>query len=262
MKTPLFLTLAAATVASLSLAGPAWSYEGTATLPAPATTDLGPTSTVVFTGGDVANKAFSFYGGAIKALNGDLGKDGVMLRAVGVYVDYEYNTSFAPDFNRRTIDGDAGIFDLMIGYQFLHPGHRVAAYIGAELQHHDLSPNDPSNNISGSEWGFKVAAEFETDEASQIYLGAIGSYSTAYDTYWTRGRVGARVDRFVLGVEGILHGNESYDAQRLGGFVNIPLGFNYGVLSVSAGHQWADKDFFGSGGGRGAYGSAGVSFAF
>lgn len=255
MKPSVYAAVAAAMAVGLtSLAPAAWSYEGH-------TTSSGPTSTVVFTGGDVANKAFSFHAGAIRALNGDLGKGGVMLRALGVYVDYEYST-FLPFPTRREIDGNAGIFDLMLGYQFIGPAHRTAIYIGAEYQDHDLSPDDPTNDVNGEEWGFKVAGEFETNAASSIYFGWLGSYSTAFDTYWTRARLGAPVDRFVLGVEGILHGNEGYDAQRLGAFINIPLGFNYGILSVSSGYQWADEDEHGFGGGSGAYGSAGVSFAF
>ena len=255
MKPSVSLAVAAvAMVTGLASHAPrAWAFE-----PAPAS---GPTSTVVFTGGDVANSSFAFHAGAIRALNGDLGKEGVMLRALGVYVDYEYDT-FLPFPTRRGIDGDAGIFDLMLGYQFLGPGHRAAIYVGGEYQNHDLSPNDPSNDVNGTEWGFKVSGEFETNETSRLYVGLIGSYSTAYETYWSRARVGARVDRYVLGVEGLLHGNEGYDAERLGGFVNIPLGFNYGTLSVSAGYQWADEDSSGFGGGSGAYGSAGVSFAF
>lgn len=255
MKPSVSLAVAAtAMVAGLASFTPrAWSFEPH--------TPAGPTSTVFFTGGDVADSAFSIHAGAIRALNGDLGKDGVMLRALGVYVDYDYDT-FLPFPTPANIDGNAAIFDMMIGYQFLGPGHRAAVYIGGEYQNHDLSPDDPGNDIDGTEWGFKVAGEFETNETSRLYVGLIGSYSTAYDTYWTRARVGTRIDRYVLGIEGILHGNEGYDAERLGGFVNIPLGFNYGILSVSAGYQWADEDSSGLGGGSGAYGSAGVSFAF
>lgn len=253
MKPSIYVAVATAAATSLfPLADRASAFEHH--------TGSGPTSTVVFTGGDVAHDAFSFHAGVIKSLRGDLGQDGLMLRALGVYVDYEYTTADSGGF--FDVDGEAGIFDLMLGYQWIGPGHRVAAYIGAEYQNHDLSPDDPFNDVDGSEWGFKVAGEFETDQTSDLYVGLLGSYSTAYDTYWTRGRIGGRVDRFVLGVEGVLHGNEGYDAQRLGGFVNIPLGFNYGILSLSAGYQWADEDSSGFGGGEGAYGSAGVSFAF
>ncbi|WP_324538667.1 cellulose biosynthesis protein BcsS [Hyphomicrobium sp.] len=221
----------------------------------------GPTSTVVFSGVDFAKDAFAAHAGAIKAVNGDLGKDGVMLRALGVYVDYEYDTDFGA--GPLGIDGEAGIFDLMIGYQFLRTTHRLGIYAGVEFQGHELSPDDPFNEIDGNEWGFKIAADYETAANSPLYVGLIGSYSTAFDTYWTRARVGAPVGRFVLGVEGLAHGNNGYDAQRLGGFVNIPLGIHYGQLSLSSGYQWADEGgASGSGGSSGAYGSAGISFSF
>ncbi|WP_081717635.1 cellulose biosynthesis protein BcsS [Hyphomicrobium nitrativorans] len=246
------IMLTAVAASTLGISTPGSSFEHSSS---------GPTSTVVFTGGDFAKDAFAAHAGAIKAVNGDLGKDGVMLRALGVYVEYEYDTDFGA--GPIGIDGDAGIFDLMIGYQFIRPSHRLGVYAGVEFQGHELSPDDPFNDIDGNEWGLKIVGDYETATGSPLYVGLIASYSTAFDTYWTRARVGTPVGRFVLGVEGLAHGNNGYDAQRLGGFVNIPVGMHYGILSLSGGYQWADEDSSASSGGSsGAYGGAGISFSF
>lgn len=219
----------------------------------------GATSSVVFSGIDFADDSIAAYTGIIVAANRDLGKDGVLFRAVGVNAQFEYETG--PD----VIDGDGWFLDAMIGYQFLRTGYRIAGYIGVEYQDYDLTPNDPGNSVNGDEVGFKVVGEFETDATSRLYLGALASYSTAFDTYWARGRVGLRHEDWIFGVEGGGSGNEGYDVQRIGGFVDVPLpmGPLEGRLSGYLGHQFADEgDEFGLGGGEGLYGGVGYSFAF
>jgi hypothetical protein len=221
-----------------------------------------PTSKVVFSGFDVAKDSHAFYSGIIVSLERDLGKSGLMFRAVGVGVGYEYDTIIG--FLPATVEGDAWFGDVMIGYQHLQPGLRTALYIGAEYQNHDLSPNDPGNTINGDEVGFKVVGELETDASSRFYFGLIGAYSTAFDTYWSRARVGLRHDDRVFGIEGVFGGNEGYDNQRVGGFVTFPapIGPHNGEISASAGYQFADDDQNFGGGGRGAYGGLGYSFSF
>lgn len=231
--------------------------------------DSGLTSTVVFSGIDFANESTATYSGLIKAFNGDLSKDGFLFRAVGVFAAYEYDTIINND--RTRIDGDAWLADVMLGYQFLHPGLRTAVYIGAQYQEQDLTPSDPSNKVRGDEVGFKVVGELETDNTSPFYVGLIGAYSTDFDTYWARARVGLQSRGYTYGVEGVALGNEGYDNQRLGGFVDIPfpIGPLYGEVSVYAGYQFADEGkndgvdgTGGLGGARGAYGGVGYSFSF
>ena len=220
--------------------------------------DHGPTSTVVFSGVDFAQDSYAAWSGIIVSLERDLSKNGFMFRAVGVNAGYEYDTVGGE------IDGDAWIGDVMLGYQFYHRGIRAAAYIGAEYQDHDLTPNDPTNEVNGDEAGFKVVAELDSPYNSRFYYSLIGSYSTAFDTYWTRARVGLRHDRFLFGVEGGGSGNEGYDAQRIGGFLDfpVPMGPLAGNVTLNGGYQFADEDAAGFGGGEGAYGGIGYSFSF
>jgi hypothetical protein len=222
------------------------------------------TSIAVFSGIDVVEDATTTYTGFVAALNRDLSKDGFLVRGVGVFVSYEYGTVDGAS-NPITIDGDAPIIDLMVGYQFIRPGIRSAIYIGGEYQNHDLTPDDPANRVRGDEFGFKVAAEIETAATSQLYASLLGSYSTAFDTYWARGRLGWNFGRFIVGPEGGVSGNEGYDAQRVGGFVKFPvaLGTRNFDVSVAAGHQFLSNDSTSSsGGGEGVYVSAGFSTSF
>lgn len=244
-------------------------FAGAAQSQAQETGYSGTTSTVVFSGLDFAKDSNVGYSGFITALNRDLSKDGLMFRAVGVYAGYEYDTFIGS--SRATIDGDAWIGDVMVGYQFFRPGFRTAVYIGAEYQDHDLTPNDPSNEVNGDEAGFKVVGELDTDESSRLYVGLIGAYSTAFDSYWARARVGLRHYDYIFGVEGVFGGNEGYDNQRAGAFVDIPvpIGPLSGTISLSGGYQFVNDDdddgsdgFGGLGGGEGVYGGIGYSFSF
>jgi hypothetical protein len=224
----------------------------------------GTTSKVVFSGIDFADDSIAGYTGIIVSANRDLGKDGILFRLVGVNAQYEYDTTL-PGPTPAVIDGDGWFLDAMVGYQFLRTGYRIAGYIGVDYQDHDLTPNDPFNSVNGDEVGFKVVGEFETDDTSRLYLGALASYSTAFDTYWARGRVGLRHEDWIFGVEGGGSGNEGYDVQRIGGFVDMPLAMGplSGRLTGYAGHQFADdEDSFGLGGGEGLYGGVGYSFSF
>lgn len=262
----LFRTIALAMsipAAAIALAGTA-SADGMLRAKGGYAAPYAATSTAVFSGYDIAEDAFSSYGGFVTALNRDLGKDGFLVRGVGVYVSYEYGT-LGPGAVPRTIDGDAIIADVMLGYQFLSPGLRVAMFIGGEYQDHDLDPNDTANRVRGSEGGFKVAGELGTDRSTPLYLNVLGTYSTAFDSYWARGRIGWQKGGFAIGPEGGVSGNESYDAQRVGGFLkfDLPLFSRTTEVSLSAGYQFLSDNGGGSAsGGEGAYGTIGFGFSF
>ena len=219
------------------------------------------TSAVTFSGIDFAEDSIAGYTGIIVAGNRDLGRDGILFRVVGVNANFEYDTILG---GPTVIDGDGWLFDAMVGYQWLRSGVRFAAYVGVDYQSFDLTPNDPFNVVNGDEVGFKVVGEFETDASSRLYVGVLASYSTAFDTYWTRGRLGLRHEGMIFGIEGGASGNEGYDVQRVGGFVDfaVPLGTLSSRVTVYGGYQFADEGGIGLGGGEGAYGGIGYSFSF
>lgn len=224
---------------------------------APPTT---PKSTVTFSGSDWVRDSSYFYSGVIFALNRDLGRDGVVLRGFAGIPLFEYNSG------DEKIDGDGVQADLMIGYMWTRPFLTFSTYIGVDYQDFDLTPDDPTSKVRGDEVGFKVAADLSSAYDSPFYFNLNGSYSTAYDTYWTRGRIGYNGGRFVIGPEVIAMGNDGFRAHRIGGFATLRFELTSGVhseLTGYVGHQYVDEDKSGSyRGGEGTYGGVGFSLVF
>jgi hypothetical protein len=236
----------------------------------------GPTySHIFFSGGEVVKDSWETYSGGIFALNRDLSREGVLFRIMGAYGRYEYvdncPTCLPPAVGNQH-DGKMTQGDAMIGYQWVRNTVEVGLYVGVDYINHDISPPDPNNPVSGSETGFKVAGEIETKTLQMglpHYFFLEGSYSTAFETYYLLGRAGLNRNGTIFGVEGWLLGDETGNAQRLGGFVMFERNLRPDVLAevvLSGGYQFVDDidtkycgSFFGS---EGAYAALNVAFKF
>src|SRR5262245_11256907 len=168
-----------------------------------------PPRGVLFSGIDGGEGARYMYGGVVVALNGDLTRDGFVVRAYGSRVDYDLDPG----------NGVGWQGDLMLGYKFARGALWGTVFAGVDYQNHRLSPHNPDENVRGTEIGFKVGADLSTPYGSQFYAALSANYSTAFDTYWARVRFGHHRGNFTFGPEGIVMGNEGFDAQRLGGFL-------------------------------------------
>jgi Cellulose biosynthesis protein BcsS len=232
--------------------------------------DRGPIApgvgTIVFSGSDYKESSNFSYIGAVHAFNGNLGTDGFLVRIFGGFGNYEYDT---PAVLGGNVDTDLFAGDLTIGYQTFGSGLRLSGYIGASYENHDRSPEDPGNVVQGDEVGFKGILELETLENSPIYVGAIAGYSTGFDSYWARGRMGANVGRgIVIGPEIIGLGNEGFDQIRYGAFISglpslMSLVFGGdGKMSAAVGYADSAVGGSGQGGDDSVYVSIGSSFSF
>ena len=76
-------------------------------------------------------------------------------------------------------------------------------------------------------------------------------YSPAFDTYFAKLRVGARVCKnLFIGPDGSVDGDTGYNAQRLGGFATFALTKDIPLkLTLVAGHQFVSGSGDSSGGG-------------
>lgn len=219
---------------------------------------------VVVSGIEVVERGHESYTGLFYALNGDLDRDGIVLRMHGSYGDFDYRTGAGK------IDGDYWQGDVMLGYQWVRSGFDFGVYVGVDYQDYDLSPDDPTSDLRGDEVGFKVALDLESNgnDNSPFYLAIRGDYSTAFDSYYALARVGYDLGRFTVGPEGWLLGDESGDAQRLGGFLKLDLpelGTVSSELLLSAGYQFVDdsnKKKGGNFGEEGAYATINFKTAF
>jgi hypothetical protein len=198
------------------------------------------------------------------SLQRDLSRSGFVFQGFAGYGSYEYDSAGVPG---GRVDGDVTQLAAMLGYLWVRPGAALGVYLGADYNHHDLTPRDPFNSVSGSEVGFRVGGDLRLI-GPQHYFTLEGHYSTAFDSYWTRARAGVNLGRVIVGPEGLAMGNDGYDAQRIGGFAMFKLDFlgtkNPAELTVSAGYQFLDEDsgVGSSAGGEGGYVGFNLGFSF
>lgn len=197
-------------------------------------------STVAFGGVDARESTYYGYLGVRHHLSGHLTDDGFLLRAFGLYGQYDYDSTISPS---GEIDADVAAFDAMIGYQkkALNNDVYLRAFVGPEYEDHDLSPNNPFDKNRGGDFGVKFQGEIETSYLSPYYGSLITSYGTAKDRYWMRLRGGYNYNGFIFGPEGVVTGDEEFSEQRIGAFLTIfgkgPVG-----VSVSTGYSRSDDN--------------------
>ena len=218
---------------------------------------------VSYSGIDFAQDSHYSYSGILISTQRDLSKSGIMLHGFVGYGAYDYSQ---PSLPGGKVDGDIVQLSGLIGYMFVRQGGSVGIYVGVDYQDHDLSPADPSNQISGDEVGFKVAGDIR-HTTNRHYLTLEGSYSTAFDSYWSRARAGLTFDRITFGPEGLALGNASFDAQRIGGFLLVRHQLTPRLpveLTLSGGYQFLDDSVGSSSfaGGEGAYGAVNFSIVY
>ena len=162
---------------------------------------------VYFSGYDVVEGARYAFAGMVLALNNDISRDGWALRLYGSRVDFDLDPG----------DGRGWQGDVMLGYRFVRKHMYGGIYVGGDYQNYRLSPDDPTAKVRGTEVGVKVAAELATSKELPYYFALNGNYSTAFDVYWARARVGLIRGGVTFGPEGIVFADQEFNAQRWGG---------------------------------------------
>ena len=220
--------------------------------------DLDPVT--LYSGSDFSPHSQYYYLGSVVPLFRDSATSQILLRGYSSYNHYDYTSDV--HHNADEWQGDA-----MLGYQVEGTRVTMAAFIGVDFQNHRIFPDDLSNPGRGSETGFKVAAEIESSADSPYYFDLDGDYSTAFSTYWARGRLGYKYDCITFGPEASVDGSVGYVSQRLGGFATFDLEKiiqRSATLTLSLGHQFVSGSGSGPdfGGGEGTYGAFSVGFDF
>src|SRR5208337_612925 len=178
---------------------------------------------------------------ATTALSGDIDKDGVVFRAEGTLSIYLYN-DIPTNIDATQWEGSA-----LVGYQIVRDAISYAAYAGVDYQSFSLTPPDLSDPARGDRAGAKFVVDIETDREKSFYANLLGDYSTAFDTYFVRGRLGWKPgtgevsNRIAVGPEVSAFGNLAFNAQRAGAFVYLPVQYDkhaLGYLIAAAGYQW------------------------
>lgn len=198
-----------------------------------------PKRVVVYSGGEVTANSWVSYSGAVLALDGDLAKAGISLRAFFLSGEYDYKNALVTN---GEVDADLYLGDVMIGYTGVFNGVWLGLYGGVEFADHDLSPNDPNNRVNGNKVGAKVIAELTTVGNQPLYMNAFLSYSSGFGSYFNQFQTGITVREITFGPELAVLGDKGWSAFRYGGFVKTPidlsfLGLPSGKLSLSGGYQ-------------------------
>jgi hypothetical protein len=235
-------------------------------------------SSVFYSELDVSKNDVNLYSSYIFALNRDLGKDGVLFRVEGLYDHFMYSAGLD---RPQTINGTEWQGAAFVGYQIVRNAITYSGYMGVDVPSVTLSPNDPTNPVRGTEVGFKVKGEMETDLEKTWYLDITADYSTAFQTYDSRIRPGWKFGsgkpeyQIVIGPEAGFLGDRTFDAQRLGAFVLVPIKVNEDITAqfiIAAGYQWVEDRGSGAqnagdsgpstAGEAGAYGTASFEIPF
>ncbi|MFC3674921.1 cellulose biosynthesis protein BcsS [Ferrovibrio xuzhouensis] len=211
-------------------------------------------ATVLFTGIDARDKSYYGYVGAIHHLSGNLTDDSFLLRADGLYGQYDYQSSAVAG---GKVDGDVRSFDVLGGYQKAFESFFLRGYAGLEFEDHSLSPDNVLDSNRGSDFGVKVMGQFETALTLPYYADLIASYGSAKERYWTRLRGGYNFSGYVVGPEALATGNDESSEQRLGAFLMLTNLGQFG-LTMSGGYSDTDENR----GGSSAYGTLELSTTF
>ena len=142
---------------------------------------------------------------------------------------------------------------LLPGWHFVRDGFAVTVFLGADVQRHRLTPDDPSAGLRGSYAGARTGFDLWYQPTATTMVAADASVSTVGPSYNVRLAAGWRVlDAFYLGPEVQAFGaDDNYRQFRAGVHVT---GFRTGDFEWSAGAGWAtDTDHR-----SGAYGKLGV----
>jgi hypothetical protein len=222
-------------------------------------------STVVFNSSEYKSDTRYSYLGLATALNGNLASDGLLFRAMGSYGNYEYDPIVGTQVDTDHFGGEIGL-----GYQVYSGGMRFAAYAMADYQNHDREGFDAASVVVDDEWGFKGQLEAETAANAPLYVSLVGNYSTAFDSYWSRARVGWNLGsagwNLTIGPEIMGLGNEDYDQIRYGAFVGgLPTLFSLifgGDSKMGLSVGYAESSGTGQGGEDSVYVTTSSSFKF
>jgi hypothetical protein len=209
--------------------------------------------TFLYSGGDFNsfNSYFAYVGGTFAPF----GQDASGLRVGGFAGagSYEYETT-----SRIRSTGKFSTADGMIGWGIVTEKTNTKFMIGANIQDQILSRPDPTNPVQGTKTGFKAHVDTYMNPTSSTMMFALGSYSTAFRTYYSEMKFGIAVlndvDVFV-GPQFIALGNQRFDQWRVGLHLT---GMHLGLINVGiAGGYLHESDL-----GNGAYGmiSANVRF--
>lgn len=201
--------------------------------------DKNAKSVVLFASGTVREENDYAIVGAVAALNGNLGSNGVIFNGSWEFLKYDYLS--VPPFPASEIEADGFGINALVGYQWLWgDGDKFAALAGVNHRHIDTQPFDPFSDTDGDNTSFKVQGELYLNQTGWD-VSAIASYQTHENAWYARVRPAIRIGGGVdIGPELAYHGSDEYDTLEYGAFIRVPIDETV-TLGVRAGYAEADE---------------------
>ena len=200
-----------------------------------------------------SHKSLAGYSGVLWAPWG-MHQSGLRLSAFGLVGRYEYHGGAT---GNELFKGNFVSTDALVGYSHVFNNGAVTLAVGANYQDHRVRPDDPENPVRGAKFGFKVQGDIWVQPTERTLVYALGSYSTAFDTYYSIARFGLDIfnTKVFFGPEVGALGNDRTDQQRLGLHLT---GIRVGPGKVTVSGGWMRE----RGEGDGAYAAGSIDFSF
>ena len=200
-----------------------------------------------------SHKSAAAYTGVLYAPYG-MHQSGLRFSLFGLIGRYEYHGG---DTGNEQFKGQFVSSHALVGWSHVFTSGAITFAAGANYQDQRVRPDDPNNPVQGSKLGLKVQADMWVQPTSETLLYVLGSYSTAFNTYYSVARWGYDFtnSQLFIGPEISALGNNRTDQFRIGAHVT-GLRVGNGKLTLSGG--WMHE----RGEGRGAYAATSIDFSF
>jgi hypothetical protein len=191
------------------------------------------------------------YMGVLYAPYG-MDKSGLRVSAFGLGGEYRYHGDPTETFKGRFVTAD-----VLVGWSHVFNNGAFTLQVGANYQNHRIRPTDPNNSVVGSETGFKVQGDLWVNPTQRTLVYALASYSTAFNTYYSIGRLGYDFvgTGVFFGPEVGGLGNDRTDQFRVGAHLT---GIRVGPGKVTISSGWMRERDEGSG----WYAAGNIDFSF
>ncbi len=207
----------------------------------------------VWSGAEISSSVWLAYAGGTLSPYVGIHEQGLKLRAVTGYGQYEYEDDLGPgDRPSRppTFSVDTMFAEALVGYLWRFDPLTAKAFVGISAIGHDVSPFDNETIVSGEEVGVKGVVELWLNMGPNAWSSLDLAWSTAFDTRSVRMRSGYRVwPQLSLGAEAGLNidaqgeckmaaGNRDDCRIRDGRNAEPTDLLDYGKVGVFARYEW------------------------
>jgi outer membrane immunogenic protein len=185
-----------------------------------------------FSGFDASKRSYGGWVGAHIAPYKDLDTSGLRFYMFADSGAYRYPSG------DKLISGVFETGDALAGYAFEGDFYSINLLAGLNAANHTLSDVDTENKVQGTAFGAKVRGDAWINPTPKTLLFAEGEYSTAFQTFFTKGKFGydfTNGKEVFFGPEVAFFGDERSNQWRVGAHVTqIKIGKFH--LDVSGGY--------------------------